>query len=274
MNTDYIYVNWNGDIYEKIINKHCNLNDMVMLKSITKFFVSIAIALLVHDDLLKYNDPIKKYYPKYEYDDITINDILTHKSGLENRWSYYDKDKDKYIMYKESQEYLRKKNRYLYVLKLKKTRPYGEINYNNYAYDILCYVIKKITNLNVDEYLRQQFFDLYGIRIKWNGNNGQPFGGFGLNIRLEDLPKLSNLVPLLTKINYKPIFGFLDLGKKLNKQKFFGYTGSGGQYIFISLEHKIIYITISCGNPDKIPFEKQYTLQDVKHFLNDFGTNK
>ena len=87
MNTDYIYLYWGGIIYNKIINKKCGQNSYIMMKSITKFFVSIAISIMVYDGIISYNDPINKFYPKFKYPKITILDILTHKSGLENKWS-------------------------------------------------------------------------------------------------------------------------------------------------------------------------------------------
>ena len=173
-------------------------------------------------------------------------------------------------MYPESKEYFKRKNRYIYVMKLKKTKPYGEFNYNNYAYDILCYIVKKKTKFDIDEYLKINFFDIYGIKIKWDKPNGQPYGGFGLSIRLKDIDKLENLIIFLKRINYEPILGYVDFGKGYKNYNFIGHSGSGGQFIYLSIDKHIFFASVSCGNPDTKPYDKQFTFNDVKKIMDNF----
>ncbi|MCF8261633.1 MAG: serine hydrolase [Melioribacteraceae bacterium] len=74
--------------------KSVNTNDEVdentnfQLASLSKAFTTTALAMLVEEGKIKWDDPVRKYLPWFEmYDDyvsnqMTIRDLVTHRSGL------------------------------------------------------------------------------------------------------------------------------------------------------------------------------------------------
>lgn len=268
--TDYIFYS-DQSTTSSIINKKCKLNDYIDFKSITKLFVTFALAKLVNDGKLSYLDSISKDFPKYPYPKIKIINIIQHTSGLENKWSYIDKKTQKYVMYDVTKEYFNSKNRYNYVLGLKQVNQLGVVHYNNFAYDILGYIIKKVTGVYVDEYLRKIFFNPNGIKIIWSGNS-QPYGGFGLGIRYGDLHKLTNLVAFLKEIKFKNML--TDNIIKVNQREFIGHSGSGGQYLYFSLRYDIVFLAVSCGEPDAKPLNEQLDKKDVVRIMGSMVVRK
>lgn len=268
--TDYIFYK-SKNTMTNIVNKHCSSDEYIDFKSITKLFVTFALANLVNDNKINYTDKIIKYFPQFKYREITILHIIQHKSGLFNKWSRLDKKTNNYVMYKVTENYFNSKDRYNYVLQLKQVNKIGEFHYNNFAYDILCAIIKKVTNMYVDEYLKKIFFNVYGIKIIWNGN-GLPYGGFGLNIRYEDLHKLSNLIIFLKNIKFRNMIK--DNIIKIGNEEYIGHSGSGGQYLYFSLKNKTIFLTISCGNPDTKPLHEQLDTKDVINIMQSMTHNK
>jgi CubicO group peptidase (beta-lactamase class C family) len=59
---------------------------LASVASVTKTFNSVALALLVDDDVIAWDDPVKKHIPEFEFADraeqITIRDLISHRAGL------------------------------------------------------------------------------------------------------------------------------------------------------------------------------------------------
>ena len=70
------------------INSTVDQNTIFAIGSNTKVFTTILLAQMVEDGLIKLNDPIDKYLPsnvivpQYKGHKITIEDLVTHTSGL------------------------------------------------------------------------------------------------------------------------------------------------------------------------------------------------
>ena len=53
------------------------------IASLTKVLVVVTlVSKLIDRGVIKPNDPLKKYLPRFKYDDVTINSLLCHMSGL------------------------------------------------------------------------------------------------------------------------------------------------------------------------------------------------
>ncbi|OVE79611.1 hypothetical protein BVY01_01955, partial [bacterium I07] len=65
-----------------------NENTLVTIASLTKAFTAAAIAILVDEKKLSWDDPIKKYIPEFQFvnrfisDNTTLKDLLMHRAGL------------------------------------------------------------------------------------------------------------------------------------------------------------------------------------------------
>ena len=215
-------------------------DDYVMFQSITKLFIAIAVAYLVFKKKLSYSDLIVKFLPKYKHAGITILDILQHKSGL-----YYDWD--------NSNEYQTSLDHRRFALNLDQVAPVGEFHYNNYAYDILCEVVEKITGTRIDRFLGSIFFDRYGIKYFWYTKR-KPFGGFGLAIPTKEIYKLPCLMNFLASIKYK---------HKLEHDlhgKYIGHSGSGGQFLYFTPDFEEFIFLANTGSE---PFDNEFTWADL-----------
>jgi len=84
-------------LYEKAIGwadylhrDSLKINSEFELASITKTFTGTAIMQLVEAKKLSLNDNVKKFFPNFPYDGITVKLLLTHRSGMMNYVYFID----------------------------------------------------------------------------------------------------------------------------------------------------------------------------------------
>src|ERR1700741_2754030 len=63
-------------------NRALNDSSVFELASLSKQFTAMAIMICKEKKLLSYEDNIKKFFPQFPYDNITVRNLLTHTSGL------------------------------------------------------------------------------------------------------------------------------------------------------------------------------------------------
>jgi CubicO group peptidase (beta-lactamase class C family) len=66
------------------------INSEFELASITKTFTGTAIMQLVEAGKLSLNDNVKKFYPNFPYEGITVKLLLSHRSGMMNYVYFID----------------------------------------------------------------------------------------------------------------------------------------------------------------------------------------
>lgn len=141
--------------------------------SSSKAFTAAALALLVDDGKLKWNDPATKYLPGFEtYDpyvtrELSVRDLLTHRSGLERGdflWYGTENDRDEIL----------RRARFI--------KPSWSLR-SNFGYQNLMFlaagqVVDKVTGKTWDEFIAQRIFTPLGmtssstsIRAFKNGDN-------------------------------------------------------------------------------------------------------
>ncbi len=124
--------------------------------SISKLFTAQAIAQLISQKLLRYDDILIDLAPELNYANedakkITLRHLLEHTSGLPDISNYEWSDNER------SPEALQK-----YVERLKvrpKTAPGSTYNYSNLGYDILGYIVEIMTGVNFDDFVKQEIMD-------------------------------------------------------------------------------------------------------------------
>lgn len=218
----------------------------VAFMSITKLFVAFLVHYLVDRQEISYSDQVIKYFPAYQHPDVTILHILQHKTGLYSDWS-------------ASQEYCHSPYHRKIAFELQKVGELGVFEYNNYAYDILCDIIEKVTNTKVDRLIGKLFFDKYRIKYVWYGN----YGGYGLAIKVCDAPKMAYLLDFLHKINYQHMLEHDLIGD------FQGHTGSGGQFLYFNLAKNRFLFWAHTGNE---PFADPFSMDDVRDKIEKIGS--
>jgi CubicO group peptidase (beta-lactamase class C family) len=86
-NGEVVFVDGTGVLEEGKAQK-ADKNTLYSIASNTKAFISASIAVLVHEDKIKWDDRVQKYLPYFELYDpcvsemMTVRDLLCHRSGL------------------------------------------------------------------------------------------------------------------------------------------------------------------------------------------------
>lgn len=148
----YGYADWQN---QRLLNDSSRFD----LASCSKQFTAVAIMLLEEQGKLDYSDDIRKFIPDLPYENITIEHLLTHTSGLpdyiglmKTHW-----DQSKFASNED-------------IVSLLKTRhpdPYFEPNrrfyYSNTGYTLLSLVIGKASGQSYAEFLEQYIFSPLGM---------------------------------------------------------------------------------------------------------------
>lgn len=141
------------------------INSEFELASITKTFTGTAIMQLVEAGKLSLDDNVKKFFPNFPYDGITVRLLLPHRSGMMN-YVYFIDDiwrKEKRNMKKgvTNQEVMQ-------VIADKKPNPYTKpdrvFHYNNSNYMVLGAIIEKVTGTRYSQYMAEHIFKPAGMK--------------------------------------------------------------------------------------------------------------
>ncbi len=152
---------------EKAIKANCNTN--YRIASITKQFTAMAVMILINQGKLSYETKLNDVFPDFpEYaNDITIRDLLTHRSGLISYFSLYPRDSTKQIVDKDVLALLKQQDSLLF-------QPGKEFDYSNSGYAVLSQVIEKVSGKTFKEFLEETIFkplEMNNSTIPQSGEN-------------------------------------------------------------------------------------------------------
>jgi CubicO group peptidase (beta-lactamase class C family) len=129
-------------------------NSIFQIGSITKQFTSAIILQLEEQKKLSLQDSLTKYIPDYPNGNkITIEELLTHTAGV------YNYTNDAAFMKKESMHPISRDSliaRFKY--KPPDFTPGEKFNYSNSGYELLGYIIEKVTGESYFQAVRQRIF--------------------------------------------------------------------------------------------------------------------
>ena len=122
--------------------------------SIAKEFTAMGILLLKDKGMISYSDTLRKFFPELPYTNVTIQQLLTHTSGIPNGFAlvekYFDHSKiatnDDLIALLES-----KKPDFLF-------KPGDDLMYSGTAFNLLASIIEKITGQSYEAYMDKKVF--------------------------------------------------------------------------------------------------------------------
>ncbi len=131
------------------------------LASVTKPFTGVAIMQLVEAGKLRLSDDVKSFFPDFPYEGITVQLLLTHRSGLMNYVYFTDgiwKDKKKPMSNMDVMELIatHKPGRYL--------KPDVRFHYNNSNYMVLAAIVEKVSGLRFSQYMAEYVFKPAGLK--------------------------------------------------------------------------------------------------------------
>lgn len=131
------------------------------LASVSKQFTAAAIMLLEEQGKLEYIDPVKKYFQGFPYEDITIHQLLTHRSGLSNYMYFCEeicKGKDTLLSCHDV----------MCIMEEMKPPPYyhpdTKFNYSNTNYMLLAAIVEKVAGMKFSEFVAREIFEPLSMR--------------------------------------------------------------------------------------------------------------
>lgn len=132
------------------------------IASISKVLTGMAILKLVEFDKLKLNDQVIQYLEGFPYEDVKIEDLLNHRSGLPNYLHLSDDkkywDNSKKISNQDILEiFIQKKPEVL-------NKPGKNFSYNNTNFVLLALIIEKLTGLNYPKAMKEMIFIPLGMK--------------------------------------------------------------------------------------------------------------
>lgn len=125
------------------------------MASVSKQFTAAAVLKLCSENKLKLSDTLGKFLPQLPYGDVTINQLLTHTSGLPE---YFDFP---YTYYIDSIYYVTNDEliRVLSEKKHPKVFPSGtKFSYTNTNYAILATIVAQVSGTSFENYVHQNLW--------------------------------------------------------------------------------------------------------------------
>ena len=125
------------------------------LASVSKTFTAMAVLKLAELGKLTLNDDVKKYFPQFPYDNVTIKLLLSHRSALPN-YIYFMQplgwDTEQYCSNEDILAYLEKFKPPL------QGSPGTHFTYCNTNYALLALIIEKASGKSYPDFLQEYFF--------------------------------------------------------------------------------------------------------------------
>ncbi len=132
------------------------------LASISKTFTGTAVLLLAQDKKLKLNDSIQKYLPSFPYHGITIENLLSHRSGLPNYLYCFEDKRKRNVDFPNNDSVLRWFSE-ADSLPKPNNQPGKSFNYNNTNFIILASIIEKVSGMTYAQFIRTRIFEPLGM---------------------------------------------------------------------------------------------------------------
>ncbi|NOY48185.1 MAG: beta-lactamase family protein [Chlorobi bacterium] len=141
-------------------NKPITTNTNMRMASVSKQFTALSVLSLVDKGLLSLNDSIKKIWPYHVFENITVQHLLNHTSGLADYEAPYflkDWDKSKIVENKDILDWLSTN-----------PKPIFEAGkgweYSNTAYIVLALLVEKVSGEEFPIYAKKNVFEKAGMK--------------------------------------------------------------------------------------------------------------
>ncbi len=125
------------------------------LASVSKTFTAMAALKLIEMGKLSLDDNVKKFFPAFPYDGVTVKLLLSHRSGLPNYIYFMEKlgwDKKRYCSNEDVLSYL------VQYKPPVTSQPGTHFTYCNTNYALLGLIIEKASGKSYAEFLQEKFF--------------------------------------------------------------------------------------------------------------------
>lgn len=124
------------------------------LASVSKAFTAMGIMILQEQGKLSYEDTIEKFLPDFPYAGISVQNLLTHTSGLPDYMELFEQhwDRSKIATNHDILEQLKLHKPDVYF------RPNEKYEYSNTGYVLLALIIEQVSGASFADFMKQQIF--------------------------------------------------------------------------------------------------------------------
>ena len=132
------------------------INTSFQLASVSKTVTSTAVLMLKDEGKLALTDSVQKFLPQFPYKGITIEQLLSHRSGLGNYvyWTEkYWKDQDSLMT---NDDVLRMMSEHKPAIYYSPNRRYY---YNNTNYELLASIVEVVSGESFEDFLKENIFN-------------------------------------------------------------------------------------------------------------------
>ncbi len=145
--------------YANLENKilaNCQTN--YRIASVTKQFTAMGILILINQGKLNYDSKLTEIIPEFpDYGkEITIKNLMTHRSGLQSYNRLYPKDWEKQLVDKDVLNLLMKQDSLLFPANSK-------FRYSNSGYAVLSMIIERVSGKTYKKFMDDEIFKKLGM---------------------------------------------------------------------------------------------------------------
>ncbi len=134
------------------------------LASLSKTFTAIATLKLIQEEKISLNDTLQKFFPELPYPDITVQMLLSHRSGLPY-YAYAFEDSARRVKYNPNNAEII--NWLVSSHPARYNYPNRGFSYNNTNYMLLASIIEQVSGMTYDAYIRREICEPLGMRDTW-----------------------------------------------------------------------------------------------------------
>ena len=136
------------------------VESVFQLASVSKSFTATSIMILEERNLLNFDDLLNAYIPEFPYEDITINQLLQHTSGLQNYMYLVDNywKNDSLISNEDVLDLLVEHHLPL------NNRPGKRFIYSNTGYAMLALLVERVTDMSFGNFIKKEIFEPSGLQ--------------------------------------------------------------------------------------------------------------
>ena len=133
------------------------LNSAFQLASISKTFTGVAVLLLIQEGKIKLTDSVQQYLPGFPYHGISIQDLLSHRSGLPN-YRYVFEDKSRLSGPFPNNDSILNWFREAKPLPPVYSKPGCFFSYSNTNFIVLASILEKVSGMKYADFIRTRIF--------------------------------------------------------------------------------------------------------------------
>ena len=168
-----IYSNFSG--YADFPNKkRLNKSSQFEIASVSKQFTAVAVLMLYEKGKLNLTDTVQKFIPDFPYPNITIHQLLCHRSGLPDYFKFAEK-------YHKNENYLMSNDSLLNMMRVYKPAPLEIPNktfeYSNTGYAVLASIVERVSEMPFYQFVNQYIFDAVGMNDTYFYHYGKSNSG-------------------------------------------------------------------------------------------------